>query len=316
MAAFTTKTLFIPLAVSALAFSATAGAAEDETFSFDFYGKLNLSLQSSDEGDGSEGELVSNASRVGIKGGAQINPDLEVIYQLEWQVDVDDLGGSDNLSPRNQYVGLRGSFGEITMGRRDTVLKTLQGNIDLFSDYEGDIKAIFAGENRTKNTVSYYSPGFNEFRVAASYILSEDDMVDDGVSFAVTYGDDDLKRTNFYLGAAMDSEVQGYDSERFVASTRFEKTVVGLMYQQQERVDGTAEADGYVVSAKHPVGNFTYKVQYQMMDFTDGDENSIAAGVDYKLGKNTKVFGWYTGRDLDNIDVEQRYFAIGLEHKF
>lgn len=88
------------------------------------------------------------------------------------------------------------------------------------------------------------------------------------------------------------------------------------MYQQQERVDGTAEADGYVVSAKHPVGNFTYKVQYQMMDFTDGDENSIAAGVDYKLGKNTKVFGWYTGRDLDNIDVEQRYFAIGLEHKF
>src|SRR5690606_21322893 len=106
---------------------------------------------------------------------------LEVIYQLEWEVDVADLGGDDNIKSRNQFVGLRGSFGEVTVGRRDTAVKLLQSGFDPFSDYEGDMKHIFAGKNRTKNTISYFSPTFNEFQLAASYVFSEDDLIDDGV---------------------------------------------------------------------------------------------------------------------------------------
>ena len=57
-----------------------AAAAQDENpISFDFYGKANLSLQSNDEGDGSETELVSNASRIGVKGGTKLNDDFEGI---------------------------------------------------------------------------------------------------------------------------------------------------------------------------------------------------------------------------------------------
>ncbi|MGQ4276935.1 porin [Pseudidiomarina sp. E22-M8] len=290
--------------------------SEDPKISFDFYGKANVSLQSNDNGAGSDTELESNASRIGVKGGSKISDDLEVIYQLEWQVDLADLGGDDNLKSRNQFVGLRGNFGELTVGRRDTVLKTIQGDIDQFNDYAADVKGLFEGENRTSNTISYYSPSFHHFRVAGSWVLSEGDTQDDGYSLALTYGDEGLDDTGYYFGAAMDRDVDGYDVERLVGYTKVQDTMFGLMWQQQERVDGTAEADGFVASIEQPWGDFSFKAQYQIMDFIDGEDDAFSFGVDYKLAKGTKLYTWYTGRDRETIEAEQRYIAVGIEHKF
>ncbi|HET8816015.1 MAG TPA: porin [Pseudidiomarina sp.] len=309
------NTLFV---AGALLFTASPMAvqAADVEPTFDFYGRINVSLQQSDDGTDSDSEVVSNASRIGVRGGAQLSESLEVIYQLEWQVDVADLGRDDNLRSRNQFIGLRGNFGEVTVGRRDTVLKTIQGDIDGFNDYEADIKVLFEGENRTKNTVSYYSPKWNQFAVAASYVVSEDNAVDDGISMAVTYGDEDLDDTRYYLAAGMDSKVEGYDIIRAVGYTHVGETMVGLMWQDQEQVDGTAQADGYLVSAQRPFGKFVAKIQYQMMDFENGRDNSLAFGADYRFTRNTKVFAWYTGRDLETINADQSYVAVGIEHRF
>ncbi|OZB03494.1 MAG: hypothetical protein B7X54_09705, partial [Idiomarina sp. 34-48-12] len=185
------KTLLVTVP-AILALGSSAVVAEEQPLTWDIYGKINVSLQSNDldDGNGSQTDVVSNASRFGIQGGAQLNDDLEVIYKLEWEVDVADIGGSDNLKSRNQYIGLKGNFGEITIGRRDTVLKTTQGDIDLFNDYEADIKALFEGENRLSNTVSYYSPAFNQVRFQVSYTASDDPLVDDGISTAISYGDE------------------------------------------------------------------------------------------------------------------------------
>lgn len=304
--------MVLPLAL----FSGVAVAQDENPVSFDFYGRANVSLQSSDDGQGSESELKSNSSRIGVKGGTQLNDDLEVIYKLEWQVDLTDLGGDDNLKSRNQYVGLRGNFGEFTVGRRDTVLKTVQGDIDQFSDYEADVKALFEGENRTSNTLSYYSPAFAQFRVAGSVVLSEGDEQDDGYSLALTYGDEGLDDTPYYFGAAIDRDVDGYDIERLVGYTKVSDTLFGLMWQQQQEVAGTNEADGFVASVQHAIGQWRLKAQYQMMSFVDGDDDSIAFGADYKFSKSTKFYAWYTGRDLDTLAEEQKYFAVGLEHRF
>ncbi len=307
-------------AVSAVLISAflqPAFAAEnDETVSFDFYGQANVALLFADRDGSSDTELVSYASRIGVKGGTKLSNGIEVIYQLEWEVDLTDLGGDDNLKSRNQFVGLKGGFGEFTLGRRDTAVKYLQTGFDPFADYEGDIKNIFAGKNRTKNTISYFTPMFDEWQFAASYVLSEDDLVDDGQSLTVTYGDKKLKRTGFYVGAGIDRDVNGRDLERVVVMTKLADTTVGFMYQDQQRVDGSAQADGFVVNAVHPLGDFTLNAQYQLLDTGNGDQSSFAAGIDYRLGSKTTLYGWYTGQDFDNLDVEQSFVAIGLLHKF
>ena len=60
--------------------------------------------------------------------------------------------------------------------------------------------------------------------------------------------------------------------------------------------------------------------------FADGnDATAISVGADYKLGKPTKLYAYYTMRDWDDTkyvndggdeEDDESYFGVGLEHKF
>ncbi|MFT5002877.1 MAG: putative porin, partial [Flavobacteriales bacterium] len=180
----------------------------------DFYGKLNISLQATKEKGESFNELKSNASRVGVKGKYYLENDLTAIYKLEWQVNIND-DTKDTLTARNQWVGVKGSFGELTVGRSDTTLKVSQGKFDLFNDYEGDLKHLFIGENRVADSVTYKSPFFKHFQVLSSYIISDDHENDNPYSLGIFFGDLNLKKTDFFLSVAHDENMpvkfKGFD---------------------------------------------------------------------------------------------------------
>lgn len=313
---------------SILAIPAFAADKADETV--DFYGKLNINLQASDENGESVNELKSNASRVGVKGKYKLDTDydLTAIYKLEWQVNVDD-DSKDSLTARNQWVGLKGGFGEVTLGRSDTTLKVSQGKFDLFNDYEGDLKHLFIGENRVTDSLTYKSPSFNNVKFLASYILSEDSDLDDPFSVAVQFGDGKLKKTDFFLSLAHDQNMQGksaiYDTTRLVGMYQLGDVRLGAILTESEisEADDTAlvgkSENGYAVNVAYKMGKVLAKVQYQ--EFAGAD--AINIGADYKLGKNTKVFAWYTDREGLSFNeqtikkaTEGTYFAIGMEQKF
>ncbi|MEZ7206628.1 porin [Pseudoalteromonas sp. DY56-GL79] len=306
-----TKTALALSLLSAFTFQANAEV--------DVYGKANVSVQSSDDGAGSVTEIKSNASRFGFKGSEKLDSGLEVIYKLEFQVDVSDAdskGDKDNITARNQYVGLKGNFGEVVIGRNDTALKQSQGKLDQFNDLEGDIKVLFKGENRLGDSISYKSPSFNGFRVLGSFIAEDSEEGENGFSTALTYGDAGLKESAIYAAIAADSEVNGNDMVRFTVQGKVADFKLGAMYQTQEKVDGSAEADGYLLNAAYKLGNTTLKAQYQVIDFDAGDKvDGVSVGVDYKLAKNAKVYGFYSTFDADN-QVEKDYLGLGIEYKF
>lgn len=283
----------------------------------DIYGKANLSVQSSDEGEGSFTEVKSNASRIGLKGTHELGDGLTVIYKAEFQVDLDgDSAKGDSITDRNQYVGLAGNFGEVLLGKNDTMLKQSQGKVDLFSDLNGDIKNLWKGENRMADTISYKSPKFNDFRVGVTYIAEDSVDAEDGVSVAVFYGDKKLKKSKVFASVAVDSEVKGYDITRATVQGKVGGVVLGAMVQTQEKIDGSAEMDGYMVSAKYKMDKVTFKGQYQAANFDGGDDKSgITVGADYSLAKSTKVYTFYTSFDMDSGE-DQDYLAAGIEYKF
>lgn len=298
--------------VSGLSFSAFADV--------DVYGKANVTVQSSDDGEGSFTEIKSNASRFGLKGSEKITDGLEAVYKFEFQVDVSDADSKgdndDNISARNQYVGLKGAYGQVVVGRNDTALKQSQGKLDLFNDLEGDIKNVFKGENRLGDSITYTSKSYEGFKVLATFIAEDDLDADNGYSMAVTYGDSALKKSAVYASVATDSEVNGYDVVRASIQGKVESFKLGAMYQTQEKVDGSAEADGYLLNAAYSMGKNTFKVQYQAMDFDDSDDKTaVSVGVDHKFNKNIKVFGFYSSFDMDN-NVDQDYVGLGMEYKF
>jgi predicted porin len=306
-------------AKSSLCLALLSGLSFNALAEVDIYGKANVTVQSSDDGEGSFTEIKSNASRFGLKGSEKISDGLEAVYKFEFQVDVSDAdskGDKDNISARNQYVGFKGSFGQVVIGRNDTALKQAQGKLDLFNDLEGDIKNTFKGENRLGNSVSYASNSYKGFKVLASFIAEDDKDAKNGYSVALTYGDAGLKKSAVYAAVAADSEVNGYDVVRATVQGKIEDFRLGAMYQTQEKVDGSAEADGYLVNAAYLMGSNTFKVQYQTMDFDDSDDKSaVSVGVDHKLNKNLKVFGFYSSFDMDN-NVDQDYLGLGMEYKF
>ncbi len=122
------------------------------------YGKLNLSIDY-DGGNGAStnSDLISNASRIGMKGDFEINDKLTGIYQLEYQVDVAN-NSSSTFKTRNSFLGITGNFGTIRLGTYDTPIKRAGLKADLFNDLRGDIKNITAGENRNSSFLGYDSP--------------------------------------------------------------------------------------------------------------------------------------------------------------
>ena len=296
------------IAVALTLSAATVAQAETVTV----YGQLNVSAQSSDEGDGRFSELKSNASRFGLKGDYALEDGLKVVYQLEWEVDPSDEANEKNIKSRNQYIGLAGSFGEVRLGRHDTALKMSQGKLDLFNDFEADLKGLWKGENRVSDSVSYFTPTFNGFGAQVSYIMEDDSEGEDALSAALFYGDENLKDSQFYAALAMDSEVAGYDAVRLSVQTKLAGIKLGAMLQSQENISTGLEQDGWMVNAAYPMRKTELKAQYQTLE----DDDAISLGVDYKAGKNTTLFAWYSSFNFDLATPDRDYLAVGIKHKF
>ncbi len=284
--------------------------------SVDIYGKANLTFQSSDEGDGSFTEVKSNASRIGFKGNHDLGNGLQVVYKAEFQVDMDgDSDKGDSITDRNQYVGLKGIFGEVLLGKNDTVLKQSQGKVDLFSDLNGDIKSLWKGENRLSDTMTFKSPKYSDIQLGVTYIAEGDVDGEDAVSTAISYGDMGLKKSKLYASVAYDSDVEGYDILRATVQGKVAGIKLGAMYQDQSPDNGV-DADGFLVSASYDIDKITLKGQVQTLSYDGGDDKSgVTVGADYKLAKSTKLFAFYTTFDMDSA-ADEDYVALGLEYKF
>ncbi len=304
----------LALSVAAIGFS---GVAQSELLTV--YGKANVSLQLTDAEE-SATDLKSNSSRFGVKGEQQLDNGLIAIYQAEFGVDFADESKEKNITARNQFVGLKGNFGQIRVGRMDTALKLAQGKVDLFNDYNADIKRLFSGEIRSSDSVTYISPSLNGFTVGATYITQEEndpaELDSAGLSAAVMYGDKKLKSTDLYAALAVDSDVKGEDRVRLVLNQKLGQFTLGGILQRQTDNNTDESDNGFMVNASYKQGAFTYKIQHQLIN-DDTDRANSSVGVDYKLGSATKAFAWFTRQDQGDLEAEDmNTLAVGLEHKF
>ena len=79
--------------------------------------------------------VSDNKSRVGIKGQYQIQPDLTLLYQVEFGVDlVDQHKASNNfIIGRDAFIGLKSQHGTLFMGRMNTPFKKAVVQADLLT---------------------------------------------------------------------------------------------------------------------------------------------------------------------------------------
>lgn len=282
------------------------------------YGKANVSLQNADEEvSGSKVELVSNASRIGLKGSEEVNSSLKVIYQFEYQTEVDDgTNGSQTFGQRNIFIGLQGSAGTIMGGHFDTPTKVAQEKVDLFNDLEGDITQIFKGEIRASNIVQYVTPAsWGAFTSSVAYVTKENENVDDGVSISVAYNTPAV-----YVAVAVDQDVEaeGVDLVRVVGRFTIGALQLGLLGETYD--NGIVDEDGAFVSALWNLNDkWALKGQYGQSEVKMADGESASIGLDYKMTKAATLYSYVTSVENDLALVAERddtYVGVGIDFKF
>ena len=284
------------------------------------YGKLWISVESQDTASGTEVDMVSNASRLGIKGSMDFGEGIEAIYQAEYEIDPVDGTADESkdrtFKQRNSFVGIKGSVGTIFLGKHDTATKKSRKKIDLFNDLAGDINNILQGENRMSDLVGYTTPKINGFSATFNAIKGTeglgDDSIGDSTSTSISY-DSEI----FYIALAFDSELKGYDSTRLTLQIPFNRSQLGIMFQDSKKLSTGLEEDGYVISFSQKVGDKgTLKFQQAESDMKLDSGKQFSFGYDYKLSSKAKAFYFFTDLNGNEDSKEKDIHGVGFEYKF
>jgi len=298
------------------------------------FGKAHLSFGSLSEDDGvtdtSSTAVKSHASRVGVKGEVDTDSDTSVIYRFVWEIDMSDESKSsnDHIKSREQYVGLKGNWGQVRIGRDDSPYKVAgKKNVEHLSDTYADYNNIIDKGQDTRNSDSLgYSVKAGPGKFAIQYAAGDDvpsaenagqsyslayDMKMGAVGFAVAYQTIEKSATNDETGTKL---VLGY---------KLGNTKLGLIGETVED-DATLDDTNLLFSVKHNLDKknaikFVYGTKDQGL--TD-DATMTALAYDHKMGKKVSVYAlWSDGadgglNDASKLTGDSSAIALGIIAKF
>lgn len=325
------KKLLLASAVAALSVSAANAAPT-------VYGKAFLTADYVDidslSGDTDEVQLNSNSSRLGVKGSEAITANTDVIYQLEYGVDIDG-DDSKTLSARDTFLGLKNNAaGEFRFGRNQSSLDRVNNVVTAYNGYWDNLGTThnMVDSSRIDNSLLWLSPSMSGFQAAAMVATEEQAdegyglslMFDQGTGFTagVSY-DKDLNLGHNYTGISGDI-IRGTLTADLAKLGGGLPLTLGALYQQAD-IDGAAKKEkGYVISAEMGLQNFAKPAavyaQYNNTSNLRGsngvDSDQIVVGGKYFYKQNVIAHAYVGQNDSDINDTETFALGGGIEYIF
>lgn len=167
------------------------------------YGSARVSIDYVNEGGSGIGDLfddegywdvTNNTSRLGVLGSEDLGGGLSAIYQYEFGVDITE-GSSGLEGNRAKFVGLKGGFGQISLGTQETPYYHVVGIADTFNSsrtFGGDtwLGGAFGANNvrgpgdlvRLDNSIYYTTPDLSGFSIEA--MLTMDGQINTANGFS------------------------------------------------------------------------------------------------------------------------------------
>lgn len=318
-------------AIAILATLTVPGIALSEA---ELFGKAHLSFGSISQDDGvtdtSSNAVSSHASRVGVKGNVDTDGSTKVIYRFVWQIDMaDDAKSSDDhIKSREQYVGLKDSWGEVRIGRDDSPYKLAgKKNVEHLSDTYADFNNIIdkGQDTRNDNSISYRvqaGPG----KLGIMYAGGDDSVTAENAfeSTSIAY---DIKMGNIGFALATQTiEKSATNDETGVKLSfgyKLSNTQIGLMYEAVED-DLVLDDTNTYISIKQGVGksdSIVFAYGYKDQGNVD-DATMTTLAYQHKMAKKVSVYAlWADGADGGLADATKlagdgSAIAIGVIAKF
>lgn len=269
------------------------------------YGRAHVSVDFLDNGaQYSETNISSNSSRLGFKADKEVG-DLTAFVQIEQEINISNSGTTDTLTTRDTFVGLRGGFGSVSVGRFDSPFNVARGPANLFGDQVGDMRNLTRVGNarfdeRTENTVQYSTPSFNGLVGAIAYshhegavnLDTEERDKDSTISTSVTYVAGPFDGALAYERADENTVRGERDAWRLAAGYKITPAVRLVGFYQKANYDGGTPAQQDLLSS-----------------------DVYGLGADFMVAPNTFIRGMWLNREADADDTESNMYVVGIEHR-
>lgn len=319
------KKLLLATAVAALSVSAAHAAPT-------VYGKALVTVDYSDFDDESTTKLNSTTSRIGFKGAEALTANTDLVYQLEYGVEIDsDNGGAVKGKSQNQfysrdtYLGLSNKqYGTLVAGR----LSAIDDNINYVSQtvgqYDGFNAASWDGE-RVNNAMAYFSPAYNGLQFMGMYAVEEDnasDLATDAEAFGVGVKYEPANQP-FRAGATY-IKSGDFNTTRLSGAYDLNNQIgLGALYQISD-LDTSDKENLAAVSA-------TYKTATPWTAYAQAEMTSNVGGVDgddaqrlvlggkyaFKANATGHVYAGYSNLEQEGQDDKDGFgIGTGIEYKF
>jgi len=319
---------------------AFAGAASAQT-NVTIYGVADVGIARTDtNAPGSQATWslnsgIQSGSRIGFKGSEDLGGGLSAIFQLEngFAIDTGALGTANTLFNRQAFVGLKGGFGAVTLGRQYSPFHIAVDTIDPFEtglsgDASGPFGALGGYPIRVSNSIAYSAPAFGGFSASAIYGLGEvagslsaSRQLGVGAGYAngplnvqFAYHASDLRATP---GAADADNTKLFLGAKFNFGVAAAHLAFGN--SEAETAAGDTKARNYLVGVSAPVGAGTVLASWNRTDFRTANAESdlFALGYTHALSKRTNLYTSYGRLDNDAVlGADANVFNVGIRHKF
>lgn len=326
------KKLLLATAVAALSVSAAHAAPT-------VYGKALVTVDYSDFDDESSTQLNSTG-RIGFKGAEALTANTDVVYQLEYGIDVDADEG-ENFRSRDTYIGLSNKqYGTLVAGR----LSAIDDNINYVSQTVGQYDSFNAASwdgERVNNAMAYFSPAYNGLQFMGMYAVEEDnasDLATDAEAFGVGVKYEPANQP-FRAGATY-IKSGDFNTTRLSGAYDLNNQIgLGALYQITDNNDGAVigeDEDGKAILWGNDKENLaavsaTYKTATPWTAYAQAEMTSNVGGVDgvdaqrlvlggkyaFKANATGHVYAGYSNLEQEGQDDKDGFgIGTGIEYKF
>ncbi|WP_201578731.1 porin [Psychrobacter sp. Pi2-52] len=301
-----------------------------------------VSTKTSFDADG-RSQLNSNASRIGLKGSEALTANTDLVYQLEYGIDIDagdafvDADGgrmekSDQFYSRDTYLGLKNAqYGTLLGGRLSAIDDYVNfANVTQGGVLGGDVVLASFDAPRTNNTFNYFSPNINGMQFMAMYAMDENNNTDtlgrDAFGVGGKYEAGPMNVGATYIQAGDDLKVARVSGNYAISPV----VTLGALYQNTD-FDEDDNENAFTVSGEMKTA--TPWTAYAQGDFVnnylgadDAERFRAVVGGKYAFNAATTghLYGAYLSEEAEETvattrtKVEFDGFGIGggVEYKF
>ena len=263
-----------------------------------------------------QSKVEDSGSFIGFKGSEDLGNGLKAVWQVEQSFRADTGSNKDDsvsgFGTRNTFVGVKGDFGTVKLGKHDSAYKLVGGELLPLADTTADNGGLWGrADARLSNVVVYHSPVVAGFSGSASYAMGEDGSAATKSSHIVSLSGSYDVVENVKLSAAYQKKTRpetGVDNQqayKLVATYSVDAFSVGVGFErvsEKTTLGSKAHQDGYTVAGSYKLADRTNLLaSYSLVKSESGDSvtaetgaNQVVLGASYDLSKRTQVLGYYS----------------------